>query len=156
MQTIEIPGYRTLEIRHVVCDFNGTIAVDGRLIQGVADLMKKLSDSLDFHVITADTFGSVKKELIGLPCALTVIPTKEQAQSKRSYVLKLGAENVTAVGNGRNDCMMLKAAALSIGLLQEEGISVEALNSADIVCRSIVDALNLLKEPNRLIATLRS
>lgn len=156
MLIIDIPGYQTLRIRHVVCDFNGTIAVDGKLIKGVAALMADLSDRVEFHVITADTFGSVKKELHDLACRVTIIPAKDQAESKLNYVSELGLAETMCIGNGRNDCMMVKEAVLGIGLIQAEGMAGELLSAVDITCRSIIDALNLLKEPKRLIATLRN
>ncbi len=156
MLTIEIPGYRRLKIQHVVCDFNGTIAVDGKLIDGVALLMEALSDHVDFHVITADTFGSVEKELQGVACNLTIISTEHQAESKLAYVSKLGTDTTVCIGNGMNDRLMVKEAALGIGLMQAEGMSTALLTASDIVCRNIIDALSLLKEPKRLIATLRS
>jgi soluble P-type ATPase len=156
MLTIEIPGYRKLQIQHVVCDFNGTIAVDGKLISGVAALMEALSVHVDFHVITADTFGSAEKELKGVACNLSIIPREHQAESKLAYVSKLGTDTTVCIGNGRNDRLMLKEAALGIGVMQEEGIAAGLLTAADIICSSIVDALYLLKEPKRLIATLRS
>jgi soluble P-type ATPase len=49
---------------------------------------------------------------------------------------------------------MLKAAALGIALVQLEGGAVETLVSADIVSTSILDALDLLSHPQRLVATL--
>jgi len=156
MLTIEIPGYRGLNIQHVVCDFNGTIAVDGRLIPGVASLVDELSTHVEFHVITADTFGSVKKELQDIPCRVTIIPLENQAESKLTYVSELGLDRTVCIGNGRNDRLMVKEAVLGIGLVQAEGMSALLLSASDIVCTGIVDALYLLKEPNRLVATLRS
>jgi soluble P-type ATPase len=156
MLTIEIPGYRILKLQHVVCDFNGTVAVDGQLIGGVASLIAALSHNLDFHVITADTFGSVEKEIKGLACNLTIIPKENQAESKLDYVSTLGTDTSVCIGNGRNDRLMVKEASVGIGLLQAEGMSGELLSVADIVCTSIIDGLYLFKEPNRLIATLRS
>jgi soluble P-type ATPase len=44
---------------------------------------------------------------------------------------------------------------LGIALVQEEGACVETLVCADVVCKSIIDAFDYFKEPNRLIATLR-
>ena len=41
-------------------------------------------------------------------------------------------------------------------LLQNEGASTATLLQADVVCTGILDALDLLREPRRLIATLRS
>ncbi|GLI54957.1 hypothetical protein PM10SUCC1_04720 [Propionigenium maris DSM 9537] len=68
---IIIPGGETLEIDHIVSDYNGTIALDGRLIEGVAELMGKLAEEVTIHVITADTFGSVERELQGVPVSYT-------------------------------------------------------------------------------------
>ena len=61
-----------------------------------------------------------------------------------------------AVGNGRNDRLMLKEAALGIAVLQAEGAAAEALLAADVVAPDILAALDLLLAPEGLIATLRS
>jgi soluble P-type ATPase len=61
-----------------------------------------------------------------------------------------------ALGNGRNDRLMLQAAALGIALIQREGAAAQTLTSADLVCTSVLDALALLTTPKRLTATLRS
>ena len=156
MLTFHIPGYQLMTIEHVVCDFNGTIAIDGKLINGVALLVNELSRHATFHVITADTFGSVKEELKHVPCTLTIIPEADQAEHKLAYVSGLGLETTACIGNGRNDRLMLKEAALGIGLMQTEGMSAELLTTSDVLCTSILDALYLLKVPKRLIATLRS
>jgi soluble P-type ATPase len=63
---------------------------------------------------------------------------------------------VVAIGNGRNDRRMLEAAALGIALIQREGAAVAALTSADVAATGILDALELLQMPKRLVATLRS
>ena len=60
------------------------------------------------------------------------------------------------MGNGRNDALMLKEAALGIAVIQEEGGAVETLLAADIVTHSVLVALDLLLNPLRLTATLRS
>jgi soluble P-type ATPase len=156
MLTVDIPGYQKVTIKHVVCDFNGTIAIDGRLIDGVASLMNELSHHATFHVITADTFGSVKKELKDVPCLMTIISEADQAEHKLAYASGLGLETTACIGNGRNDCLMVREAVLGIGLMQAEGMSAELLTVSDVLCTSILDALYLLKEPKRLIATLRS
>jgi soluble P-type ATPase len=51
---------------------------------------------------------------------------------------------------------MLKAARLGIAVLEGEGSAVSAILQADIVARSIYDALGLLMVPQRIAATLRS
>lgn len=156
MIPVDIPGYRQLQLAHLVLDYNGTIAIDGTLIPGVADALTELGAILKTHVVTADTFGSVAAQLAGLPVTITILPAGDQAQAKLDYVTSLGAGSVFAIGNGRNDREMLKAAAVGIALLQKEGAAAQAIASADAVCRSILDALDLLRHPKRLTATLRS
>lgn len=57
--------------------------------------------------------------------------------------------------NDRKDSLMLKFAALGIVTIQTEGVATRALQNADIVCTSIMDAFNLLLYPKRIAATLR-
>lgn len=156
MITVDIPGFRHLDLEHLVLDYNGTIAVDGTLLPGVAEALKALSTSLRIHVITADTFGSAAANLRGLPVSRVMAPHKDQHAAKMDYVKGLGAHSVVAVGNGRNDRKMVETAAIGIAVVQAEGVAVETLTRADIVCTSILDALALLTEPKRLVATLRS
>ena len=156
MIDIEIPGSTNLHISHLVLDYNGTLALDGELLEGVAERMERLLPYLQMHVITADTHGTVKMKLNGLPCSLHIISPREQDQQKDAYVRSLGAENVVAIGNGRNDSLMLKTAALGFALIQQEGGSVAGILQADIVCTDILNAFDLLLHPSRLKATLRN
>ena len=155
MIDIDIPGDKSLRLEHLVLDYNGTIACDGNLIPGVMDRLEALSRSVSIHILTADTFGSVRKEMSGIPCEVAVIGQEEQIQAKASYVRHLGLEKTVGVGNGRNDALMLKESALGIAVVQEEGTAAETLLAADIVTHSILDALDLLLRPLRLSATLR-
>jgi len=156
MIALSIPGFGALELRHLVLDYNGTLAVDGKLLPGVRDALSALGDDIEIHVVTADTFGRASVELAGLGVNLTIVAETAQAEAKLAHVERLGAAGVVAIGNGRNDRMMLAAAALGVALVQAEGASAEALGAADIVATGIVDALDLLRHPKRLIATLRS
>jgi P-type E1-E2 ATPase len=155
MMIFDIPGYTRLEIKHVVCDYNGTIAVDGKLIDGVCEIINELSKELEFHVITADTYGFVERELKNVNCKLIKISNQNQAQSKLEYVSGIAKDRTVCIGNGNNDRLMLKEACLGIALVQEEGACVETLLSSTVVCKSIIDAFGYFKEPKRLIATLR-
>ena len=156
MLEVNIPGYGTLAFSFLVLDYNGTIACDGRLIPGVRDRLEALSKNIALHILTADTFGSVQKEMTGIPCEVVVIGKENQTQAKADYVRRLEAQETVSVGNGRNDALMLKEAVLGIAVIQEEGGAVETLIAADIVTQSILDALDLLLHPLRLTATLRS
>lgn len=156
MIVIDIPGNRKIEAEHLVLDFNGTLAIDGQLIDGVKPLLEQLSQRLSIHVITADTFGTSSHALSGISCSLEILRTSSQAQPKERFVQQLGGETVVAIGNGLNDSLMVKSAELGIAVLQLEGASVGTLMNADIVCTHINDALNLLLHSKRLVATLRN
>lgn len=60
------------------------------------------------------------------------------------------------IGNGRNDRLMLQHAVLGIGVIQTEGLAVEAMMAADVVTTDIAAALVLALNPLRLVATLRT
>lgn len=156
MLKIAVPGFGKLNLAHLVLDYNGTLSLDGLLIEGVEERLKRLAESLEIHVVTADTFGKAAGELKGLPCRLTVLIQDGQDVAKEEYVRQLGAQQVAAVGNGRNDRRMLAAAALGIAVVGPEGAAAEALAAAHVAAPSIRAALDLLLNPLRLTATLRS
>jgi len=153
---ISIPPDRTIDIKHIVCDYNGTIAKDGILLPQVGEYFQKLHERYQVHVITADTFGSVRAQLAGLPCEIKILSSSDHTAEKAAFVRTLGAENTLAIGNGSNDAKMLHEAAVGIALLGDEGCSKAAWMAADIVCKSIDEALELVLFPKRLIATLRT
>ncbi len=155
MLSIEIPGSGILKLEHLVLDYNGTLAVDGKILNGVAEKLNQLTQILRIYVITADTFGTVQEELTGVQCQLVVIPAANQQFAKLNFIKELNPETVVAIGNGRNDALMLQAAALSFAPLQAEGMAKEAMLAADILCPDIYSALDILLNPLRLKATLR-
>ena len=156
MIEVDIPGYRELKLETMVLDHNGTLAVDGILVPGVKECLQALSSDLRICVVTADTFGKARAQLEGVPCELTILPPGNQDVGKLEFVTGLGREKTVCIGNGRNDRMMLKEAALGIAVMLDEGTAAETIFSADVVCRDIVSALELLLHPLRLTATLRS
>ncbi len=156
MIEISVPGYKKLEIKHLVMDYNGTMACDGNRAEGLKKKLETLSHTLQIHVLTADTFGKAESQIAGIPATLSILPPGGQDKGKLEYIRKLGPEYTVCIGNGRNDRLMLKNAGLGIVLIQEEGASIETLLSADIICKNILDALDLLTTPKRLVATLRS
>ncbi|MGD0710920.1 MAG: hypothetical protein ABR968_07030 [Bacteroidales bacterium] len=155
MISISIPGAKELQLQYLVLDFNGTLGVDGKLLEGVKDKLNILVSSLDIHIVSADTFGNVKEQLKHVKCKIKITDETDQQLQKLGYIAQLGVDSVVAVGNGRNDALMLKHAALGICLIQKEGASPETMMGADVVCNNIFDALDLLTNPLRLKATLR-
>jgi soluble P-type ATPase len=156
MIRIDIPGFRSLKLHHLVLDYNGTLALDGDIIDGVPQRLSALSTDLTLHVVTAETFGKARDQLEGIAAELLILPADGQDKRKLEYVSTLGASACVCIGNGRNDRLMLREAALGIAVIGSEGCAIEAHASADVACASIADALDLLLHPHRLIATLRS
>lgn len=155
MIILEIPGRESYTIEHLVLDYNGTLAVDGKLLPGVAQSLQDFSSQLAIHVLTADTFGSCARELQAFPLTLSVIPSARQDEHKKNYVEVLGSHACVCIGNGRNDCLMLECAAVGIAVIQQECAAAAALRCADIIAPDILSALSLLQKPLRLAATLR-
>jgi len=155
MFEIDIPGFGLLKLEHLVTDFTGTLSVDGMLLPGIREQLKKISEFLKVHVVTADTFGKAKGELEGINCEFHLLHGEDHDVQKEDYVTKLGPGMVVALGNGNNDRKMLKVVRVGIAVCLQEGCSKDALSSADILVTSAKDALDLLLTPKRLKATLR-
>lgn len=155
MLNITIPGYGELELRNLVLDYNGTLAADGRLLEGVAELIVAAAKLLEVHVLTADTYGSVERELSGLPVSIHVLEGGDELFGKKKVVEQLGTAGTLAFGNGRNDELMLEAAAVGILVLGHEGCASILFQCSDIVVRDVREAFALLLRENRMKATLR-
>lgn len=155
MIELDIPGYGALRLEHLVSDFTGTLAFDGRLLPGVKELLNDLARVVTVHVLTADTFGRCREELEGVNCSLTVLSGPDVDLQKEAYIRTLGTERTASVGNGVNDRRMLKAARVGIAVTGREGCAVEAMVNANIVVNDIRDALGFFVHPKRLTATLR-
>ena len=152
---IAIPGRDKIQLRHLILDYNGTLALDGQLLPELNQLLKTLAQQLTIHILTADTHGSVAEQTNHLTCELAIIPAREQITAKQNYLHHLGCKHCVAIGNGINDQLLLRDAALGIAIMQEEGVACACLMAADILVGNCHDALNLLLHPGRLIATLR-
>ena len=150
-----IPGVGDYNLEHLVMDVNGTLAVDGQLIDGVAEKLASLRGQLTIHLLTADTHGrqAVIDQQLGLT-AVRIMPGGESLQ-KAEYVRRVGVERVVAIGQGANDAEMLAAARLGICVMSIEGAARETLLASDLVAPTILSALELLEKPLRIAASLR-
>ena len=155
MIELNIPGRGLIQLEHLVSDVNGTLAVDGLLLEGVSKSIRQLRDRLNIHLLTADTLG--RQEMIDIQLNLQAVRIQpgDERQQKADYVASLGAESVVAIGQGANDAEMLRRAAIGICVLSKEGTATESLMSADILVPDIASAFELLEKPLRLLATLR-
>jgi P-type E1-E2 ATPase len=156
MIRIDIPGRGVLEIQYLLLDVNGTLSLDGEMIEGVAERIEKLRDRVEILIVTADTQGTAEEIAAALEVKLQKIGNAGQQKQKLGFVEKLGAETTAAIGNGANDALMLKAAALGICVAGPEGASSETIGMSDVIVPDIWAALDLLLMPKRLIATLRT
>ncbi len=152
------------ELDHAVFDVNGTLTRDGYLVDGVIERVHALRQLLKIHILTADTYGT-QERLLNVALAVEVDPKIEwiilkrsdgpEDQQKEQYVIRLGDQRVAAVGNGRNDKLMLQKAKLGIAVIGPEGAFFETLAAARVVAPDPISALDLLLHPLRLKATLR-
>lgn len=152
---IEIPGYKVLELKYLILDYNGTIATDGAIPDQVKDRLRLLADQLKIYVLTADTHGTARENCEGLPLEIRTFPEGSAMDAKYKTVKELGVDFCVAVGNGRNDTLMLRESSLAIAITDREGTYGGLITEADVCVHNIEDALDLLLYPKRLIATLR-
>jgi len=166
MIELDIPGRGRFVIKNLILDLNGTLVLDGKIIEGVAERLQMLSREVNIFIVTADTRGLAEKAVKELEGELTtgerafsinlckVEKGKENIQ-KMELVQNLGNNETISIGNGSNDSLMLMESTIGICVAGKEGASVDALISADIVTFDINDTLDLLLVPERIVATLR-
>jgi soluble P-type ATPase len=161
---IKIPNFGELHIKTICSDYTGTFSVGGELIGGVRKRLRKLAESVDIHVVTADTNNTSENELKDLPLTRHRIESdvKPHHIYKRDYILEQGLDpkHVAVFGNGRNDRCWLKlvteADGLAVAVDVGEGCAIETIKNANVFISGIDNGLDLLLCPNRIKATLRS
>ena len=150
---LEVPGRGRLSLANLLLDINGTLSDRGVLIPTVQPRLRKLADALTIHLLSADTFGTGEQIARRLGASFHRV---SDGAAKLHHVERLDAERCAAIGNGTNDALMLERCALGIAVLGPEGTSGAAVRTADVVSRSIDEALDLLLSPQALVATLRA
>jgi len=155
MIRFNIPGRGEYELEHLVMDVNGTLAIDGQLMDGVSGKIASLRNDMTIHLLTADTHG--KQAVIDRQLGLTAVRIQPGGESlqKAEYVRRLGSDKVAAIGQGANDAEMLAAARLGICVMSAEGVAKETLFAADLIAPDILSALELFEKPLRIVASLR-
>jgi P-type E1-E2 ATPase len=148
----EKPGAKAISLRHLLLDFNGTLAFNGELLDPVAKMLTDLSQKMTITVITADTFGTAREKLKELPLEVTLA---EGGWKKKDVASSRSGAGIVAIGNGMNDVEMFRYADIGIAVMGPEGLACELLKVATIVVTRIEDALGLLLNSKRLTATLR-
>lgn len=155
MISVSVPGWGDLDIEYLVVDYNGTCAFDGKIKENVKEMLEKVSRYIKVFIITSDTYGNIDTEGNTIGFSIIKVGKEGSGAEKAKIIKELGPEKIVAIGNGSNDVLMLKEAALGIGVIGEEGCSKEILKEADFVVKNITDALSALLHPERIVATLR-
>ena len=156
MLLYEIPGRDNIKIENIVFDYNGTIAVNGKLVDGIPELLNIISDHVNIYIVTADTYGTVRKECENINADILTFPKENAGESKKEIVEKLGCKKTICVGNGFNDIPMFEICVLGIAIIEGEGASGKLLTKADIVSRNIIECLNIILNKDMIKATLRN
>lgn len=141
------------ELNTLVLDLNGTLSVHGKIIDGVRSRLSHLKN-LGFEIIllTGDQRGTGREIADSLGIELKIAKTS----GEKERVMKLfNKNNVVSIGNARIDLGMFYLSKLRIATIQGEGIHPRIISNVDVLVTSINDALDLLLNPDSLIATLK-
>ncbi len=155
---VDLPCGIFYNLTNLILDLNGTLTVDGHFIEGVLPRLRELSQFLNIFILTADTNQTVDEITPLFQDTDIKIHKLESGRGdiqKLSFLEKIGREKTAAIGNGTNDALMLREAALGICVLGPEGAAVDAIHASRALFLNICDALDIFVKTNRLIATLR-
>lgn len=148
-----IPGRGKLELKTIILDLNGTISVGGSLVKGIDERLGHLKE-LGYKIVLFT--GNTRNDADGLAQQLGIDWRQAtSAQAKADIAHEFEPETCVSIGNGRIDLELMKVVELRIVTLQAEGVHLETMMNSDIVVPSIKDALDILIDPDRLVATLR-
>jgi soluble P-type ATPase len=148
-----VPEQPPIRIHELATDFNGTLALDGELLPGVAERLSAIAARIRVTVLTADTFGTAERVFQEMPVKLFRVSS---GREKEEYVISAGAGTLAAMGNGRNDQGMMRRAALAVAVAGSEGLFPGVLRTATVVVPDPATGLDLFLHPDRLVATLRA
>ena len=156
MVSIDIPGKGKMNIENLVLDFNGTIAYDGNIKNGIREKIQRVHEmGINIYILTVDTYHQAAEQCKDMPVTLEIFDVDNAALSKREIVNNIDSKLTMTIGNGNNDVEMFEESILSVAVIGDEGCAVKAIFAADIITNNIDDAIALLLNPHRIKATLR-
>ena len=155
MIKLDIPGRGVFEFENIVLDLNGTLSVDGKIHSKARDKINVLAKRAKIYVLTADTRGRAEQILEKLKAETMLLSGDNTSREKVEFIQTIGANRTVAIGNGYNDHLMVKEAALGLCIIGREGASAETVKRSDVVFQDVLDALDFLLRPMRSGATLR-
>ncbi len=147
------PEVGEIELNTIILDLNGTLAVNGAIVEGAEDRIIQLREKgYQIVLFTGDQRGNAAQlaEKIGVE-----VKKAGKSEEKEKLTLELDVNKTVAIGNARIDIGTFKHTKLRIATLQAEGIHTGILPYVDIIVPSINDALDLLLNENTFNATMR-
>ncbi|MCB0338199.1 MAG: hypothetical protein KDD53_01280 [Bdellovibrionales bacterium] len=126
---------RIKDFTKIFLDFNGVLATDGILIDGVAERIQRLRErGVRVTVVTADQGRNVRHQLTGiLPMDQIVTVGEDTAKAAKVQDRRLDLGEAIAIGNGFGDSEMLRAAEIGIVVDVGGGINREAMLAARMI-----------------------
>ena len=155
MLKLEIPGRGVFEFENIVLDLNGTLSVDGKIHRKVKDKINLLAKKAKIYVLTADTRGQARQTLDKINTEIVLLSSDNTSREKAEFIHTIGGNRTVAIGNGYNDHLMVREAALGLCIIGKEGASAETVKRSDVILQDVLDALDFLLRPLRSKATLR-
>jgi soluble P-type ATPase len=146
-------GVGEINLDTIILDLNGTLAVDGKLVEGVIGRINKLKElGFKLYLFTGDQRGTASQQAAELGIEIMFAKTTaEKAECSK----RCNFETTVAIGNARIDIGTFENSKIKIATLQKEGIHAAIINHVDIIIPSINDALDLLINPDSFNATMR-
>jgi len=154
MISILRPGQEPLNVDFILIDFDGTLAIDGRVHPKAKDKVNLLAKRAKIYVLAKGEKERVEGVLNKVKTEVVWIPPEGASQAKLDLLRQLGGSRTVAIGNGVEDAPMIEEASLGICMLSQEGTAASTLQKADLVFTSILDALDFLLKPLRQQGTL--
>jgi len=154
MISIQRPGMENLDIHFVLIDFEGALAMDGRVHPKAKDKVNLLSKRATLYILTKSNREKVEETLRKMKVEILYVTEGDSSQQKLKVLQRLGPHQTAVIGNGLDDVRIMEQAGLGMCVIGKEGSSTEALAKADLVVTHVLDALDFLLKPMRQRATL--
>ena len=154
MISIQRAGMENLEIQFVLIDFEGTLAMDGRVHPKAKDKVNLLSKRATIYILTKRDRGKVEETLRKMKVEILYVTEGDSSQQKLNLLQRLGSHQTAVIGNGLDDVQIMEQAGLGMCVIGKEGSSAEAMAKADLVVTDVLDGLDFLLKPLRQRATL--
>src|SRR4030042_5105200 len=144
MISIQRPGMENLDIHFVLLDFEGALAMDGRVHPKAKDKVNLLSKRATIYIMTKSNREKVEETLRKMKVEILYVTEGDSSQQKLSVLQRLGPHQTAVIGNGLDDARIMEQAGLGMWVIGKEGASPEAMAKGGVVVTNVLDALDFL------------